>query len=122
MQKEGNQQKLSLITDNRGTTMVTVIISFALLLLLVTGYYKTQRMSENMMMSAKDMILNNSQLIKAYYLEETTNKTVADQVELSFSGQEGSFIINATLNRADKEGLEGTIYYFGAITEEPAEE
>lgn len=98
--------------DNRGTTMVTVIISFALLLICVVSYYGVQRTVENMMMSAKDLSVNNSALIKAYYLEETEDTEVFSKEELHFSGEDGSFTIHTTLKKAQKEGLNGSIYYF----------
>lgn len=98
--------------DDRGTTMITVVISFALLMIFVTGFYKVQRVSQNMMMDAKDLIVNNRELIKAYYLGETSNSIAAENVRLSFSGGEGSFFIDADLYRAEKEGLMGTIYYY----------
>lgn len=98
--------------DNRGTTMITVVISFALLMIFVTGFYKVQRVSQNMMMDAKDLIVNNRELIKAYYLGETSNSIAAEDMRLSFSGKEGSFFIDADLYRAQKEGLMGTIYYY----------
>lgn len=97
---------------NKGTTMVTVVISFALLLLFVTSYFRVQKLSTEMMMDSKDMLINNRQLIRAYYLGETQNRTVADHVAIDFSGTEGSFYIEGTLKRADMEGLQGTIYYF----------
>lgn len=98
--------------DNRGTTMITVVISFALLMIFVTGFYKVQKVSQNMMMDAKDLIVNNRELIKAYYLGEANDSIAAEGVRLSFSGEEGSFFIDATLYRAEKEGLMGTIYYY----------
>lgn len=107
--------------DNRGTSMVTVVISFALLMILVTGYFKIYRLAGEMMMSSKDMLTNNSQLIKAYYLGETYNQVVADHVRLSFNGENGSFYVEGTLNRADKQGLNGTIYYFSEDEREPGE-
>lgn len=100
------------IKDNKGTTMVSVVISFALLLIFVTAFYKVQKVSQSMMMSAKDMIVNSRELVKAYYLEETNNQVVADKTRLSFSGAGGSFYIDATLHKAEKEGLSGTIYYY----------
>ena len=106
------------IKDNKGTSMVSVIISFALLLIFVTAFYKVQKVSQNMMMSAKDMIVNSRELGKAFYLDETNNQVVADHVRLSFSGDEGSFYIDASLYKAEKEGLSGTIYYYEAEEEE----
>ncbi len=99
--------------------MVTVIISFALLLLFVTSYFKVQKLSMEMMMNSRDMILNNSQLIKAYYLGETEDKTIAEEVNLNFSGQDGSFYVQGTLKSATQDGLNGTIYYFDTDTREP---
>lgn len=107
--------------DDRGTSMVTVVISFALLLLLVTCYFRIYRLAGEMMMSSKDMLTNNSQLIRAYYLGETVNQVVADHVSISFSGENGSFCVEGTLNRADKQGLNGTIYYFSEDEKEPGE-
>lgn len=97
---------------NQGTTMITVVISFALLLLFVTSYFRIQKLSTEMMMDSKDMILNNSHLIEAFYLGETNNQMVADQTNISFSGEWGSFYVTGTLKKADKEDLSGTIYYF----------
>ena len=105
--------------DNRGTTMVTVIISFALLLLFVTSYFKVQKLSMEMMMNSRDMLLNNSQLIKAYYLGETDSRMVAEEVNFNFTGEDGSFYVSGTLKSAAQEGLNGTIYYFDADTREP---
>lgn len=98
--------------ENRGMTMITVIISFALLLLFVTSYFRIQKLSTEMMMDSKDMILNNSHLIEAFYLDETDDRIVADQTNIIFTGQWGSFYVTGTLKRADKEDLNGTIYYF----------
>lgn len=100
------------IHDNRGTSMVTVIISFALLLLCVVCYFSVQRTVENMMMSAKDLSINNSNLIKAYYLGETDPTTVSENEAMQFSGEYGSFTIQGTLQKAQKDGLNGSIYYF----------
>lgn len=97
---------------NQGTTMITVIISFALLLLFVTSYFRIQKLSTEMMMDSKDMILNNSHLIEAFYLDETDDRIVADQINIIFTGEWGSFYVTGTLKRADKEDLNGTIYYF----------
>lgn len=109
------------IRDNRGTSMATVVVSFALLLLFVTSYFQVQKVVENMMMSSKDVLTNNSALIKAYYLGETKDITVADDVRLQFHGESGSFYIDTTLKRATKEELNGSIYYFEAETEESEE-
>ncbi|MDE7249228.1 MAG: hypothetical protein K2N82_04935 [Lachnospiraceae bacterium] len=100
---------------NQGTTMITVVISFALLLLFVTSYFRIQKLSTEMMMDSKDMILNNSHLIEAFYMGETDNQIVADQPNIIFSGEWGSFYVTVTLKRADKEELSGTIYYFDTI-------
>lgn len=97
---------------NQGTTMVTVVISFALLLLFVTSYFRIQKLSTEMMMDSKDMIINNSRLIEAFYMGETNDQIVADQTNISFTGEWGSFYVTGTLKRADKEELSGTIYYF----------
>lgn len=107
--------------DNRGTSMISVIISFTLLLLLIAGYFQIQRLTENMMLSAKDVSVNNRRLISAFYLEETKDDTVAEDTVLEFSSNNGSFIVEATLNRATKDGLNGSIYYFGKRKEEPEE-
>lgn len=107
--------------DDRGTSMVTVVISFALLLLLVTCYFRIYRLAGEMMMNAKDMLANNSQLIKAYYLGETDDQVVADHVSISFTGENGTFYVRGTMNRADKQGLNGTIYYFSEDEKEPGE-
>ncbi|MBO5055440.1 MAG: hypothetical protein J6C64_03665 [Lachnospiraceae bacterium] len=98
--------------NDRGTSMITVVISFALLMIFVTGFFKVQRVSENMMMSARDLLVNNRELIKAYYLEETDNFAVAENIRLSFSGEAGGFYMDTTLYRAEKEGLTGTVYYY----------
>lgn len=103
--------------NNKGTTMVTVVISFALLMIFVTGFYKVQKVSQNMMMDAKDLLVNNRELIKAYYLGETSDSIAAENVRLSFSGEEGSFFVDGTLYRAKKEGLTGTVYYYGSNKE-----
>lgn len=110
--KMDNDTGKKLHKDNRGTSMVTVIISFALLLLCVVSYFRVQKVVENMMMSSKDTILNNSNLIKAYYMDETGNVKVGDGETLQFVGADGDFSINVTLMRAQKEGLNGSIYYF----------
>ncbi len=102
------------IKDNRGTSMVSVIVSFALLLIFVTAFYQVQKVSQNMMMSAKDMIVNSRELTKAYYLGETSNQVAAENARLSFRGNYGSFYIDASLYKAEKEGLGGTIYYYEA--------
>jgi hypothetical protein len=103
--------------ENNGTTMVTVVVSFALLLIFVTAFYKVQKLSENMMMDAKDLLVNNRELIKAYYLDETENTPAAENITLSFQGEEGGFSLQASLYRAEKEGLTGTIYYYKAEEE-----
>ena len=105
--------------DHRGTTMISVIISFALLLLLVTSYFKVQKMATEMMMNSKDMIVNNSQLIKDFYLGETQNQTVAEQIDISFRGEEGEFYIQSTLKSTKEDGYSGTIYYFDTQAKEP---
>lgn len=107
-----------LIKDNNGTTMVSVIISFALLMIFVTTFFGVQKVSQNMMMNAKDMLVNSRELAKAYYLEETENQIVADEVRLTFSGENGAFYVDATLNKAQKEGLTGTIYFYESVKEE----
>lgn len=105
--------------DNKGTTMVSVVISFALLLMFVTSYFKIQKLSTEMMMDAKDMIVNNSRLIKAFYLGETQDRIVAEQMDISFRGEEGVFFIRGTLKSAQKDGYNGTIYYFDTEAKEP---
>lgn len=98
--------------DNRGTSMVTVIISFALLILCVASFYKVQRMAENMIMSSKDMILNNNGLIHAYYTGDTNNVIAEQDATLRFDGVDAGFGVNVTLMKATKDGYEGSIYYF----------
>ena len=56
--------------DNRGTSMVTVVVSFALLMIFVNAFYKVQKVCQNMMVDSKDLLVNNRELIKAYYLGE----------------------------------------------------
>lgn len=118
MQK-GNLEKKK---KNSGTTMISVVISFALLLLFVTSYFKVQKLSTEMMMNSKDMIVNNSQLIKAFYLGETNDQMVTEEAELSFSGEGGGFFVRGTLKSAKKDGCNGTIYYFDTEAKEPDEE
>jgi len=100
------------LKNNKGTSMVTVLVSFTLLLIFVTAFYKVQRVSGEMMMSAKDMLINSGNLTKAYYLGETRDTMIADRVRLSFRGDEGSFFVDATLYKAEKEGTTGVIYYY----------
>lgn len=119
MKRRNNSQPKK--RDDRGTSMATVVVSFALLLLFVTSYFQVQKVVGNMMMSSKDILTNNSELIKAYYLGETKDTTVEEDVRLTFSGKEGGFFIEATLNRAEKEGLDGSIYYFAEETKESEE-
>lgn len=104
--------------DNRGSTMVSVVVSFALLMILVTIFYKVQKVSQNMMMSAKDLIVNNRELAKEYYLGETANQLVAGNTRLTFSGNAGSFYVDTSLYRAQKAELAGTIYYYESEKEE----
>lgn len=98
--------------------MVTVIVSFALLLIFVTAFYGVQKTSRSMMMSAKDMMLESKELIKAFYLEETENQPASENNTLTFRSDKGSFTINATLYKAQKDGLSGTIYYYDSEKEE----
>ena len=118
MQKRNKEENKEKNKKDAGTTMVSVIISFALLLLFVTGFFKIQRVSQNIMMDAKDVTVNSRELLKAYYLGETENKTAAGNARLTFLGDSGSFYIDASLNSAVKEGLTGTVYYYGSEDEE----
>lgn len=102
--------------NNLGTSMITVIVSFALLLVFVTVFYQVQRASGNIMMSAKDMLINNRELSKAYYLDETENQVIAADTKLTFRGEAGNFCLEATLKKASKEGLKGSIYYYDKET------
>ena len=101
--------------------MVSVIVSFALLMILVTAFYKVQKVSESMMMSAKDLIFNNRELAKDFYLGETNNQLAAGNLRLTFSGAKGSFYVDASLYSAQKAGLSGTIYYYEANEEQETE-
>lgn len=92
--------------------MITVVVSFALLMIFVTGFYKVQKVSQNMMMDSKDLLVNSRELLKAYYLDETDNSLVAKDLHLSFSGQDGGFRVKASLYRAQKPGLTGVVYYY----------
>ena len=115
MWKENSTEKpvrTKLDKDQRGTSMVTVLVSFALLLLCLTSFYRVQKMTESMVMNSKDMIRNNSSLMKAFYLGETTSTTIASGEVLIFEGEDGGFSMTVTLHRAQKEGLNGSIYYF----------
>lgn len=115
MWKENSKAKhlrAKLNKDQRGTSMVTVVVSFALLLLCLTSFYRVQKMTESMVMNSKDMIRNNSSLMKAFYLGETTSTTIAGGELLIFEGEDGGFSMTVTLHRAQKEGLNGSIYYF----------
>ena len=103
--------------NNKGTTMVSVIISFAVLLLFVSSYFKVQKLAQNMMMTAKDTISNNRGLIKEYYLEETDVLPVSQEQSLTFSGDEGSFTIHASLNQATSPNYTGSIYFYRTTTE-----
>lgn len=103
--------------DNKGTTMVSVVVSFALLMILVAAFYQVQKVSERMMMSAKDLIINNKELAKDFYLGETNNQLVANDIRLTFSGSKGSFYVDASLYQARGIGLPGTIYYYDSEKE-----
>lgn len=107
--------------DDRGTSMITVIISFALLMIFVTAFFKVQKVSQNMMMDARDMQVNNRKLVESFYLSQTKDSIVSEDEKLVFSGKNGSFYMDATLYRAQKDGLSGVIYYYGTV-EEAAEE
>lgn len=100
--------------DNRGSTMVSVVVSFALLMILIAAFYRVQKVSENMMMSAKDLIVNNRNLAREFYLGETNNHPVASNICLTFSGSKGNFYVDASLYQAQKQGLSGTIYFYGS--------
>lgn len=107
--------------DNRGTSMITVIISFALLMIFVTAFFKVQKVSQNMMMDARDMQINNRKLVESFYLSQMQDSAASRDGKLVFSGKEGSFYIDAVLYRAQKDGLSGVIYYYGT-EEKTAEE
>lgn len=107
--------------DNRGTSMITVIISFALLMIFVTAFFKVQKVSQNMMMDARDMQINNRKLVESFYLSQMQDSAASGDGKLVFSGKEGSFYIDAALYRAQKDGLSGVIYYYG-MEEKTAEE
>lgn len=107
----GNKKIGKLHRDQRGTSMVTVIVSFALLLLCLTAFYRVQKVTESMVMNSKDMIVNNSDLIKAFYTGDTTQTKVSDE-QLTFEGEDGDFVMEVTLMKSQKEGLNGSIYYF----------
>ena len=107
--------------DNRGTSMITVIISFALLMIFVTAFFKVQKVSQNMMMDARDMQINNRKLVESFYLSQMQDSAASGDGKLVFSGKEGSFYIDAALYRAQKGGLSGVIYYYGT-EEKTAEE
>ena len=107
--------------DNRGTSMITVIISFALLMIFVTAFLKVQKVSQNMMMDARDMQINNRKLVESFYLSQMQDSAASGDGKLVFSGKEGSFYIDAALYRAQKDGLSGVIYYYG-MEEKTAEE
>lgn len=106
--------------NNKGTSMVTVVISFALLLIFVTGFYQVQKVSENIMSDSRDLRVNNRELLKSFYLDQTENEKALED-RLVFEGKDGSFWIEGTLYRARKEGLQGTIYYYDAKTTETTE-
>lgn len=108
--------------DNRGSTMVSVVVSFALLMILVTAFYRVQKVSESMMMSARDMIYNNRELAKEFYLGETNNRLVADDIRMTFSGGQGSFYVDVSLYQARRVGVSGSIYYYESEEEEQAAE
>lgn len=107
--------------DNRGTSMITVIISFALLMIFVTAFFKVQKVSQNMMMDARDMQINNRKLVESFYLSQMQDSAASGDGKLVFSGKEGSFYIDAALYRAQKDGLSGVIYYYDT-EEKTAEE
>lgn len=107
--------------DNRGTSMITVIISFALLMIFVTAFFKVQKVSQNMMMDARDMQINNRKLVESFYLSQMQDSAASGDGKLVFSGKEGSFYIDAALYLAQKDGLSGVIYYYGT-EEKTAEE
>ena len=107
--------------DNRGTSMITVIISFALLMIFVTAFFKVQKVSQNMMMDARDMQINNRKLVESFYLSQMQDSAASGDGKLVFSGKEGSFYIDAALYRAQKDGLSGVSYYYGT-EEKTAEE
>ena len=83
--------------DNRGTSMITVIISFALLMIFVTAFFKVQKVSQNMMMDARDMQINNRKLVESFYLSQMQDSAASGDGKLVFSGKEGSFYIDAAL-------------------------
>ena len=107
--------------DNRGTSMITVIISFALLMIFVTAFFRVQKVSQNMMMDARDMQINNRKLVESFYLSQMQDSAASGGGKLVFAGKEGSFYIDAALYRAQKDGLSGVIYYYGT-EEKTAEE
>lgn len=107
-----NDEMIKLHKDQRGTSMVTVLVSFALLLLCLTSFYRVQKVTQNMMMNAKDTVVNNSNLIKAFYIGETTQTKMSEGETLIFEGEDGSFTMELSLMKAQKEGLNGSIYYF----------
>lgn len=74
-----------------------------------------------MMMDARDMQVNNRKLVESFYLSQTKDSIVSEDEKLVFSGKNGSFYMDATLYRAQKDGLSGVIYYYGTV-EETAEE
>lgn len=107
----GNKKMGKLHRDQRGTSMVTVIVSFALLLLCLTAFYRVQKVTGSMVMNSRDMIINNSDLIRAFYTGDTTQTKVSDE-QLTFEGEDGDFVMEVTLMKSRKEGLNGSIYYF----------
>ena len=74
--------------DNRGTSMITVIISFALLMIFVTAFFKVQKVSQNMMMDARDMQINNRKLVESFYLSQMQDSAASGDEKLVFSGKE----------------------------------
>ena len=65
MKAGGGNMKAEAREDNRGTSMITVIISFALLMIFVTAFFKVQKVSQNIIIHATEMQIKNRNHMKS---------------------------------------------------------
>ena len=99
-----------ILKDKKGTSLVSVIVAFLLLMILLLMFQKSLQISENLLVRSVDIRKEEQELIGSYYQNKET-PSQSSLASLSFSGEAGSFSLNTKWSVYREKNA--SVFYFG---------
>lgn len=95
---------------NKGMTLISVIVGFALLLLGISLFYSSVQLSNKISSSQKQRIEDTEKLINQYYLIE--NEAIGNDIKLPLKDINGNIAVEIEVKKYTITNEAGELYYY----------